>query len=116
MCTGHVFLLKGICFPFDISLLTSADSGLGYYFREPETSEAVDELENEDAASDSDKLSVEESSEWEVGHVRGNPAGKSTQSPDPELNEEANYNDTNHFEDMLDYAPMPVDDQVRSLK
>ena len=86
---------------------TSADSG--YYFREVVS---IHEPENEGATSESDELSSEESSEWEVGHVHGNTAGESTQSPDPKLNEEATDNDTNPFEDVLDYTLM--DDQVRN--
>jgi hypothetical protein len=88
----------------------SADAG--YYFREVEI---VREPEQEGAASDSDESeNAEEPSECEVGHVRGNTAaaGKSAQSPDPELDGEVDNNDTNPFEDMLDYAP---NDQVRSL-
>jgi hypothetical protein len=85
----------------------------GYYFREVET---VHEPEHEGAASDSDESeSAEEPSECEVGHVHGNTAaaGQSAQSPDPELDGEVDNNDTNPFEDLLDYVPM--DDQVRSL-
>ena len=74
------------------------------------------EPENESAASDTDKSSgedSEESLEWEVDYVRGNRTGESTQSPDPEINVEAS--DNGPFEDILDYAPMSVDDQVRAL-
>ena len=67
------------------------------------------------AASDSDELRNEEPSEWEIDHVHGNTAGKSAQPPDPELDGETIDNDTNPFEDMLDYAPLAMDDQVRSL-
>jgi len=73
----------------------------------------VREPENEGTASDSDESSGEELSEWEVGHVCGNTAGESAKLPDPEIDGEANDNDINPFEDMLDHAPM--DDQVRSL-
>jgi hypothetical protein len=81
-----------------------------YYFRGADT--AVLEPENEGTASDSDKLSGEEvePSELQVGHVHGNTAGESEKSPVPELDGEANDNNINPFEDMLDYAPM--DDQV----
>ena len=76
------------------------------------------EPENESAASHTDKSSgedSEESLEWEpeVDHVRGNRTGESTQSPDPEINVEAS--DNGLFEDILDYSPMSVDDQVRAL-
>ena len=89
-------------------LTTSAHSG--YYFREAETTS-----EGGNTASNSDESNGEDPSEWEVGHVRGNTAGESTKSPDSELDREANDGDINPFEDMLDYAPMPVDGQVRSL-
>ena len=74
------------------------------------------EPENESAASHTDNSSgedSEESLEWEVDHVRGNRTGESTQSPDPEINVEAS--DNGLFEDILDYSPMSVDDQVRAL-
>ena len=71
------------------------------------------EPEDEGAASDSDELSGEEPSQWEVGYLRGKSAGESTRSLDPELDGETNDINIDPFEDMLDYAPM--DDQVRSL-
>jgi hypothetical protein len=110
ICTGHIFLPKGIGF-YVLRLSTFADSR--YYFRGANT--AVLKPENEGAASDSDESSGEEVGplESQVGHVHGNTAGESEKSPVPKLDGEANDNDINSFEDMLDYAPM--DDQVRSL-
>lgn len=93
---------------FILILSKYADSE--YFFRDVET---VREPEHELAASDLDELSGDEPSELEDGDVHGNTAGKSTKSPDPELDGDVNDDKTNPFEDMSDHALM--DDQVRSL-